>query len=680
MQNSLYSPVGDPQFCSPYIDVDEMRYRVLADQSRVEYRYVHGGFEGTTVKFIYCFPEKEAYEGRFHQFLCPFPGPDEEIASLDKVGEDDKIAFALTHGAYFIETNMGSGSPFANNPDGTMIIRSSAAAAEYSKTVANEMYGVHRVYGYLYGGSGGGYKTMSCMESTDVWDGGVPYIIGSPMALPNCLTTRVYGLRMLRHKLPLIADALDAGGNGDPYAALDQEEAAALTEISQMGFPMRSWFAHNIMGDGALPVLAPGVAMSDPTYFDDFWSKEGYQGYDKNGRASMDRIQLQTKITNVFIPQNPDVQAEAKGRNGADDAWTKMLGGDEEAYLELEAIPTGESLYLCGVNICIKTGEAAGMTLLLDHLSGNRAYIGLCFGFDDLRAALDKVKTGDEVFLDNSDYIAIQSYQRHQVPSADFTVWDQYRNENGKPIYPQRGRLLGPSFAGSGGGSVQSGRINGKMIVYATIMDESAFPWQPDWYRQKVAKENPNRESEIFRLWYADNAFHDDRSHTIDELHITSYLGGLRQAIVDLSQWVEKGIAPIPTTTYKVVDGQVLLPTSAKERGGLQPVVTLMANGDESAYVRSGETVQFTARIEVPPNSGKVTKAEWSFEGEQDFPYRGSLVMENGGTSAIACAEHRYMSAGTYFAVVRCYANREGDASKPFTQIKNICRARVVVK
>ncbi len=53
----------------------------------------------------------------------------------------------------------------------------SAAVARYSRIVAAEMYGEHRPYGYVYGGSGGAFKTISCFENTtDVWDGAVPFV------------------------------------------------------------------------------------------------------------------------------------------------------------------------------------------------------------------------------------------------------------------------------------------------------------------------------------------------------------------------------------------------------------------------------------------------------------------------------------------------------------------------
>lgn len=108
-----------------------------------------------------------------------------EVASLGRSGEDDTIAFCLQNGAYFIETNMESAAAFGGHPEPHKIWKSSAAAAEYSRQVAREYYGCGRPYGYVFGGSGGGYKTIACIENTNAWDGACPFVIGSPYSLPN---------------------------------------------------------------------------------------------------------------------------------------------------------------------------------------------------------------------------------------------------------------------------------------------------------------------------------------------------------------------------------------------------------------------------------------------------------------------------------------------------------------
>ena len=73
-------------------------------------------------------------------------------------------------------------------PRSDACIATSAAVARYSRQVAAEMYGDHRPFGYVYGGSGGAYKTISCVENhLGVWDGALPYVHGTPKSIPVLL-------------------------------------------------------------------------------------------------------------------------------------------------------------------------------------------------------------------------------------------------------------------------------------------------------------------------------------------------------------------------------------------------------------------------------------------------------------------------------------------------------------
>ncbi|MEZ3471172.1 MAG: PKD domain-containing protein [Schaedlerella sp.] len=679
---AIYDAKLDPEFQNAFIDIDKQDSRKLPDGTEIPLRYIHGGFEGTAVRFSFFYPEKERYEGRFYQYLSPFPGPDEEIASISLTGGDDKIAFALTHGAYFVETNMGSAAIFTNSNDNTMTHRSSAAAAEYSRKKAREVYGYeHRPYGYVYGGSGGGYRTMACIENTNAWDGAVPYIIGSPYAIPNCHTTRVHAMRILRHKMDQIADAMDAGGSGDPYEGLNEEEAAALREAELFGCPLRSWFSFRELGDGAVPVLLPGVKRMDPDYFEDFWKVPGYLGAEPDSNAVRDRIKMTAHVRMIYIPEKK-AAALAGNVNGADTAWLKMLSSNMsgEPWIELDQIPVGDDLYLTGVQILVKTGAAEGKKLMLDHIEGSRIYLSKAYGVDDIPEVMELLQTGDEVLLDNSDYIAFQTYHRHQVPSKDYHGWDQFRDAEGEPLYPQQKKLVGPIFSSNGPGCKQNGLIQGKVIIVASLMDESAYAWQADWYRRKIASVHEGvDERELCRLWYVDHSLHDDRAETIDELHVTSYLGALRQALLDVAQWVENGTAPLPSSEYEVNIGQMSVPETAVQRKGIQPVVTLLANGSACAHVKCGEQVAFLAEAEVPDGAGSLTHAEWSFEGDPSYPDEGELELTDNGQRAVIRAEHTYDEPGTYFAVIRVSSERNGEAGAFFTQVRNLERVRVIV-
>lgn len=676
-EETIYKPEEDDLFKEPYIDDEKWQERKIAENKAIPFLHVHGGFKNTNVKFSFCFPGKEQFEGRFFQFLSPFPGPDEEMASFNLDKEDDKIAFALTHGAYFVETNMGSDSAFGVNPEPTLIYKSSAAAAEYSRIKAREIYGEQRIYGYVYGGSGGGYKTMSCMENTCAWDGGVPYIIGSPLAIPNCLTVRVHGLRVLRNAFPKIVAALEPGGSKNIYEGLSQEEKETLQEVTRMGMPPRSWFWYQQMDDGSLPVLAPLVKMKDPGYFQDFWEVEGYLGAVPEGSARKDRIRFRTKIKSIHM-QTEKVQTAQERENGADDAFKKMLTKGGIEYIELEDAVPGEDPYLRGLQVTIESGEAKSSFFAVENMQETRLIPGATFGAPDLNGTLNKLKAGDTLFLDNSDYIAIQTYHRHQVPAKEYRAWDQFRDKEGNPIYPQRENVLGETVAMLGAGSIQSGNIKGKMIVVASIMDESAFPWQPDWYLHKVKENTGDHFNQCFRLWYVDHSLHDDREATVDELHFTSYSGALRQAILDLTSWVEKGIEPAPTSNYEVVDGQIILPETANQRKGIQQVVRLTANGQECTTVKAGEDIMFRTEIEVPDKIGAVTKVEWSFDGEPVFKETSEFIKE--GDIYISEKRYAYQEAGKHYAVVRVLVSRHGQEEDMFTQIKEIKRAGIIVK
>ena len=167
-------------------------------------------------------------------------------------------------------------------------------------------------------------------------------------------------------------------------------------------------------------------------------------------------------------------------------------------------------------------------------------------------------------------------------------------------------------------GILPTGKFKGKMILLESLWDREAFPWQADWYRTKVKANLGTNMDSNFRVWFTDRALHGDISLEDDPTETVSYLGVLQQALLDMSAWVEKGIAPAASTNYKIVDGQVVIPAAANERHGIQPVVMLKANGSKRAEVKVGQTVTFTAVVDVPVHMGKVVKAAWNFEGLPD--------------------------------------------------------------
>ncbi len=693
MGTVIYDPKTDPRFQKPYIDTDEWRERPMPDGTVIPMRYVHGGFEGTGVKFLFCFPEAKRYQGRFYQYLSPFPGPDEEVASYGRMGINDRIGFCLAHGAYSVESNMGSTAMFGGQADSTLCWKASAAVAEFSRVKAMEIYGCSRPYGYVYGGSGGGYKTMSCVENTRAWDGGAPYVIGSPYSLPNTITMHVQGQRVLRNCFDKILDAIDAGGSGDPYEKLDPDEAEMLRELTKMGFPPLSWYleAKGMMDPGSLPVLTPGVKMADPSYFTEFWTVPGYLGADPNSTACRDRLQFTGTVKSVQLPGAPKGNS-GMGMNGVDDAWKKQLSDGNGAWIELEEVPQGENLYLEGVNITPTTGKAVGKALLLKnivrkpHSKGGYLTIGMCYGMDDLAGVLGALQPGDRVSLDNSDFIAIQSYYRHQCPpDLDFHAWDQFRKPDGSPAIPQRKNVMGPGFTGTG--MPQDGNIQCKIINIQALMDESTCPWCADWYKKKIADTKGNLNDH--RVYYMERCMHGDVDALMNYM-VVNYMGALRQALLDLAAWVEQGIEPLPSTAYVYgEDGQIHPETDIRKRFGMQSVIRVTANGEKCAHAKVGEGVLLDIDVQVPQGAGEITgihmaKEERSQEILVDDPFPTRVVFEryvrDGVHGARARVTVSYDKPGTYFATVRCQTNRRGDPEDIYCQVLNLDRVRIVVE
>lgn len=555
-EKKLYDAAGDGQFANPYIDIDEWR------NEPVRHRYVHGGFRGTETKFCFYYPEKEKFRNRFFHFLMPVQGPETSVQGCQ--GEEDMIGFSILHGAYLVQTNMGG--VVNGGGDDTLMYRCSANAAQYSRKLAEEMYGCERPYGYVYGGSGGGFKTMSCAECTaGIWDGAVPFVIGSPMAMPNVFTARVHAMRVLRNRMEQIVDAIEPGGSGDPYAVLNEEEADALREVTAIGFPMETWTVWESLGDGALPVLYPAIPAMDPTYFTDFWTKEGYLGTEPNSSAVRDRIRYETEITAVRHPEkvlSGIAESIDEGNSyGVDEAWKHQIGKTGKMpVLRLKEFPLPEEgePYARGLTLRFLSGELEGTTIPIiwagyDCVTGEADASGR-----DIAVLLKQAKAGDKVQIDNSDYIAVQTYHRHQVPGPEFHAWDFFRDENGRPKYPQRPFLVAPLIAKGGAGGIQEGTPNCKMIVLESHMDESAFAWQADWYRKKIMEQSGTDGNGIMRLWMMEHCMHTDceEGNGGDHQHIVSYLGALHQALLDLSDWVERGIEPPATSNYTMNGGQ----------------------------------------------------------------------------------------------------------------------------
>lgn len=624
----------DPEFEQAFIDMDEERTVTHPSTgAELSYRYVRGGFTDTNGRFAFYFPAPEEYRGRF--FESTYPTVPVEGAS------PREIAFGISNGAYVVSSNNGGGVASAPATGG---YRVNAASAKLSRVVAAHLYGPDApVRGYIYGASGGAYQSMGAVESTEgVWDGAVPIVPGVPNAIPSFQGVQVLALRVLRDRMPEIVDAVEPGGSGDPYATLNDEEAAILEEATRMGHPLRGWWQWETLRGGAFEIVVPAVTGIDSAYVDDFWGLPGYAGF---AQPEL-RLQVDATISEV-------------GEGGA---------------IALDDVPDG---YLGVVDLAVTSGAAAGSSFPGVYLA--QGEVGLPGG-----PALASLSPGDEVRVDNSLWVALEYYQRHQVPSPDQYGWNQYRDDSGEPIHPQRSSLVGHVISQVFGG-VATGRFQGKMIMLASVLDVQAYAWSADWYRAQAQAASADPLDGRFRLWFMDNADHQPPATTAGYAHVVLYDSEVEQALLDLDAWVADGIPPPASSAYEITeDNQVELVADAVLRGGVQPVVTLGvgASGCEEAtgqraHVAVGEPVALAMSAAVPPGAGRIVGIEWDFASTGEFvdasePFDLAEEVE-------LCATHQYEEAGTYFAVARVTAHRHGDPDASYRRIQNLARVRIVV-
>jgi hypothetical protein len=232
-------------------------------------------------------------------------------------------------------------------------------------------------------------------------------------------------------------------------------------------------------------------------------------------------------------------------------------------------------------------------------------------------------------------------------------------------------------------GVAYSGSYRGKLMWVHHTHDSSLWPPQGVIYANAVARAQGDvSTAERFRLRWTENAEHVPPSILKSpagravNTWLVDYLPVIEQSLKDLVAWVEEGIEPAPTA-FEYHDGLVTLPSAATERGGIQPVVTVTANGAERAEIRVGEVVALEVHGEVPPGAGTVIAVEWDFDGSGSFPFKHEV---DGRASEVTLGTtHVYDRPGTYFVTAKVESHRDGDVSATSRRIPNAAQARLVV-
>jgi hypothetical protein len=283
------------------------------------------------------------------------------------------IGFCSDNGGYLVESNLGSLTPFPGPGPDLTLHRTSTAVARYSRQVAAEMYGDHRPFGYVYGGSGGGYKTISCVENElGVWDGALPFVHGTPKSIPVLLIAPSHVMRVVGERLSLVVDALEPGGSGDMFEGLTASERDALAEITQLGYSPRIWFdVDRITAQyqgGVWSMLVDGIRRADPGYFEEFWSVPGYLGAD--GASSVVNARVNQEVTvGGLVGRSEVVETELRlPLSMLMEEWA-----DAPAAVRLDGLPAVD---LRGATMTFRSGAAAGRVLYVVDAADDLVVVG----------------------------------------------------------------------------------------------------------------------------------------------------------------------------------------------------------------------------------------------------------------------------------------------------------------
>jgi hypothetical protein len=289
--------------------------------------------------------------------------------------------------------------------------------------------------------------------------------------------------------------------------------------------------------------------------------------------------------------------------------------------------------------------------------------------------------------VDNSDFIAFCHYHRYalegMLPSerrivAQLEPW----TVDGRAVYPQR--------AVHGRRGENTGKFKGKMIYVQPTLDNMVWITTISGYHGLVKEHLGERIDEQFRLWFVENAPHGapegvgpmisaEKDPKVWTTRLVSYDGASARSLRELVRWVEEDIAPTPSYPYEMTrDNALILPATAAERGGVQPLVTAEANGGGRAEVRVGEPVTLKGVAENPGGKGAILKAEWDFTGKGLWEHQAPEA-DGAAPKVAVTATHAYEKPGVYFPSFRVGARVEGH-NAPGPLVENLARVRVVVR
>ena len=289
----------------------------------------------------------------------------------------------------------------------------------------------------------------------------------------------------------------------------------------------------------------------------------------------------------------------------------------------------------------------------------------------------DGVAIGDEVVIDNRDWLAFCHYHRHQV-RADNHATHQFVVD-GKPVYPQRPPFPMAELRSTTRAGDHSGRFAGKMIVVQNTSDDYAWPHAGHMYGLLVRDALGDTFDDQFRLWYNDHAAHLPAPPTSTRL--VNYRGSVEQAVRDVVEWVEHGTVPPSTTGYEwdregnsltlAADGVGASRHPARGHARRERWRACRGAGRRHRDLRRDRRGPARCRHARPRRVGlrRLRRVAGRRRRRRRHAMRACRSPDRIPTTL----------PGTYFPAVRVTAQRDGDPHATLFRVPNLARVRVVV-
>ena len=671
--NALGTKYG-VRYGKPFIDISEDR------QSPRPHRYVHGGFEGSHLRFSVYLPPRVIYKKRFLLIMEGAQGGlDKMLAEEGRYGWAFDVAFDDL-GAYLVETNEGHFPSEGLGTDSAEVVwQASTYATDYARAIAKAYYSAVPTRGYLYGCSGGGMRSSASLEhAPGLFDGGVSQAWGQdPVS-----GWSVYALAgaLLNDQLSRIKDDAEAGG-GDIYAGLDAKQTAALGLLRELGYPDQA-LPQLSNAYFASPWIVYGILDEDPKYFEDFWKRAGYAGHDEPDILNPQLIDQELTVQQVL-----SVQETLAG--GWNSLAPEVLNGDPtgaaQAKPAIRVDWPGDYTKLFMSRVTILSGPDAGKATYVTSMKPGgvvQAFIPRSpWGFNN-------VKVGDRVRVDNRDWLAFMYYHRYSgqelanrlglATPRHALVWPQHRlleKADGSPRYIQRFKKTIDVGVSTGAFDPRS-----KLITLNGLADDAIWPASQEMYGRVVRNKLGARTDQQFRQWWIERVPHCSGPLTGPRSTTTvPVYGVVTEALRQVVRWVEEGVPATANTSYEFAGktNVLTLAATADERGGVQPLVYLTANGGPRADVKVGEPVRFEGSASLASGAGTIVRTEFDFDGQGRWPEKADRDLKSPSSITVI---HTYDRPGTYFATFRVGSAAPGRAGKETNLIYNLARARVVVR